>query len=107
SVTNGLFTVLIDFGPGVFSGQSNWLEIAVETNGVTTFTTLSPRQELTPVPYAIFAEGASNVTGTVNGSAIAPGTVTATQIAPGTITTMQIASNQVVTSLNALRNAVI
>src|SRR5271167_575925 len=32
-VANGLFTVLIDFGPGAFTGQSAWLEIDVETNG--------------------------------------------------------------------------
>ena len=32
-VTNGLFTVLIDFGPGVFTGETNWLQIGVETNG--------------------------------------------------------------------------
>ena len=25
NVTNGLFTVLIDFGPGVFSAATNWL----------------------------------------------------------------------------------
>src|SRR5208337_5208923 len=25
-VTNGLFTVLIDFGSGVFTGQTNWLD---------------------------------------------------------------------------------
>jgi hypothetical protein len=61
-VTNGLFTVLIDFGPGVFSGAANWLEISVKTNGATTFTTLAPRQQLTPVPSALYAEGA-NATG--------------------------------------------
>ena len=55
-VTNGLFTVLIDFGIGAFTGTSNWLEIAVETNGGVSFTTLTPRQQLTPVPYAINAE---------------------------------------------------
>ena len=32
-VTNGLFTVQIDFGPGVFTGGTNWLQIGVETNG--------------------------------------------------------------------------
>src|SRR5208283_4882734 len=26
AVTNGLFAVLVDFGPGVFTGQSNWLQ---------------------------------------------------------------------------------
>ena len=33
AVTNGLFTTTIDFGAGVFTGTSNWLEIAVRTNG--------------------------------------------------------------------------
>ena len=60
-ITNGLFTVLIDFGPGVFTGETNWLQIGVETNGVSSFTTLSPRQQLTPVPYAIYAENAGIV----------------------------------------------
>ena len=66
-VTNGLFTVPIDFGSGVFTGQSNWLEIAVETNLAGTFTTLTPRQQLTPTPYAIYAESvaASNIIGTL------------------------------------------
>ncbi len=67
-VTNGLFTVLIDFGPGAFTGQTNWLEIAVETNGVNTFTTLTPRQQLTPTPYAIYAESASGLSGTLSAS---------------------------------------
>jgi hypothetical protein len=70
NVSNGLFTVLVDFGPGVFVGSSNWLEIAVETNGAGSFNTLSPRQQLTPVPYAIFAEGASNVVGIVPSGAL-------------------------------------
>src|SRR5208283_5578145 len=58
-VTNGLFTVTIDFGSSVWNGQTNWLQIGVETNGFYSFTTLTPLQELTPVPYAIFAEGAN------------------------------------------------
>ena len=33
AVTNGLFTVTMDFGGSVWNGQSNWLQIAVETNG--------------------------------------------------------------------------
>ena len=54
-VTNGLFTVLIDFGLGAFTGNPGWLEIGVQTNGGSGFTTLSPRQPLTPTPYAILA----------------------------------------------------
>ena len=64
-VSNGLFTTLVDFGPGVFTGSSNWLEVAVASNGVSSFTTLAPRQQLTPVPYAIYAEGTSNLLGTL------------------------------------------
>ena len=63
AVTNGLFTTLIDFGPTVFTGDSNWLEIAVRTNGGSSFTTLVPRQPVTPVPYAITAESANNLAG--------------------------------------------
>jgi len=64
-ITNGLFTVTIDFGPGGFTGSSNWLQIGVATNGASTFTTLAPRQQITPAPYAIMAENASNLLGTL------------------------------------------
>src|SRR5262249_33271860 len=54
TVSNGLFTVPLNFD-NVFKGIPRWLEITVQKNGGS-FTTLSPRQELTPTPYAIFAE---------------------------------------------------
>jgi hypothetical protein len=60
-VTNGLFTVTVDFGP-VFTATNCWLQIGVRTNGGSTFTALSPRRELTPVPFSILAE---NVSGAV------------------------------------------
>jgi hypothetical protein len=61
-VSNGLFTATIDFGPGVFTGGSNWLEIAVSAHAANSFTTLAPRQHVTPTPYAITAD---NLTGTI------------------------------------------
>src|SRR5579862_23604 len=64
AVTNGLFTVPIDFGSSVWDGQTNWLQIGVATNGTTTFTPLTPRQQLTPVPYAIYAKTAGTVPAT-------------------------------------------
>jgi hypothetical protein len=66
-VTNGLFITTLDFG-NVFSGQSNWLAIAVRTNGASGFTPLSPLQAITPTPYAIFAESANaaNLVGTIS-----------------------------------------
>jgi hypothetical protein len=66
AVSNGLFTTMINFSPGVFTGGSNWLQIAVSTNGANNFIILTPRQQVTPVPYAVFANTASNVTGTVS-----------------------------------------
>ena len=61
AVSNGLFTTAIDFGPAVFTGSADWLEIAVRTNGGSRFTTLAPRQQLTPVPYAIKAGAAASL----------------------------------------------
>jgi trimeric autotransporter adhesin len=54
AVSNGLFTVTLDFG-NQFAGASRWLEIGVRTNGAGNFFTLTPRQPLTPAPYAITA----------------------------------------------------
>jgi hypothetical protein len=55
-VTNGLFTVTLDFGNTTFSGEARWLEIAVRTNGsLSAHTPLIPRQQVTPAPYALFA----------------------------------------------------
>ncbi len=62
AVSNGLFIVTFDFGD-VFGGTPYWLQIGVRTNGTgASFTPLNGRQQLTPTPYAIFAEGA-NATG--------------------------------------------
>ncbi len=74
-VTNGLFMTTLDFGAGVFTGDARWLEIAVRTNGSAgNFTTLSPRQSLTPTPYALYATNAgtaccaSNLLGALPGA---------------------------------------
>ncbi len=58
-VSNGLFAVVLNFGPGIFTGPNYWLDLAARTNGGGLFIELSPRQELTPTPYTIFAEGAN------------------------------------------------
>jgi hypothetical protein len=84
-VTNGWFTVTMDFGAGVWNGQTNWLELAVETNGDASFTTLAPRQQLTPTPYAIFAETSSNLSGTLPVAQLS-GTVPLTQLPTSVVT---------------------
>jgi trimeric autotransporter adhesin len=66
-VTNGLFTVTLDFG-SVFDGNARWLAVWVETNGGS-YTALTPRQSLTPTPYAVFASSlSSNVNQTFTGT---------------------------------------
>ena len=54
-VSNGYFTVELDFGD-VFDGTALWVEIGVQGPGDPGFTGLSPRQPLTPTPYAIDAD---------------------------------------------------
>ena len=54
-VVNGLFELALDFGSNVFTGDGRWLEIDVccLSPCAPNFTTLNPRQELTPTPYAL------------------------------------------------------
>jgi len=63
-VTNGLFATNLDFG-AVFTGNPTWLAISVRSNGVGSYMPLTPLQELTPAPYAIFANTASNLSGSL------------------------------------------
>lgn len=64
-VSDGLFTVTLNFGAGVFNGANRWLEIAARTNGGGAFTVLSPRQAITATPYALTA---GNLSGPLPGT---------------------------------------
>ena len=93
AVSNGLFTTTINFGAGVFLGSSNWLEIAVSTNGANSFTTLAPRQQLTPTPYAIYsATAGSAATATTATTANSANSVSAANIS-GTILNSSLPSS--------------
>jgi IstB-like ATP binding protein len=59
-VTNGLFTVGLNFGGKAFNGNGRWLDILVACGGIG-FTPLTPRQAITPAPYALFAGNANPV----------------------------------------------
>src|SRR5207237_6521003 len=61
-VSNGLFSLNLDFGASSFNGSPRWLDIAVRTNGSGGFSTLTPRQPLLATPYSIFAGTAANIT---------------------------------------------
>jgi hypothetical protein len=60
AVSNGLFTADIDFGDGAFNGSARWMETSVcclafpfPVGTTCTQTTLSPRQPVNAVPYAL------------------------------------------------------
>ncbi len=86
-VTNGIFTVVLDYGAGVLNGQPRWIELAVRTNGSgDAFTVVSPRQSVPFAPYAVFATlagGAAN--GSISNAALAANAVTGAKIAPGEV----------------------
>jgi len=52
-VVSGIYTVALDFGATPFDGGARFLDLSVRTNGDLAFTGLTPRQPVTPVPYAI------------------------------------------------------
>lgn len=56
-VVDGLFTVLLDYGGNIFTGEARWLEIAVKRNADSSYTTLDTRVALTPSPHALALPG--------------------------------------------------
>ena len=55
-VDYGLFTVTLDFGSDVFTGDARWMRIGVRPwDSTGAYTYLDPRQELTPTPHALYA----------------------------------------------------
>ena len=68
AISNGLFTVGLDFGGGVFNtGADRWLFLSVKTNGAVAFTPLAPPQHITATPYAMTA---GNLSGSLPGTSL-------------------------------------
>jgi len=69
-VLDGYITVNLDFGIDIFDGNERWLELGIRPGDSNdAYTPLSPRQEVTPTPYALYAKTAGNVvsgSGTTN-----------------------------------------
>ncbi|HMZ21853.1 MAG TPA: hypothetical protein PLD20_28230 [Blastocatellia bacterium] len=93
TVTGGIFTVTLDFGAAAFAGADRFLEISVRAGASTgAYTTLTPRQPITPTPYAIrsqsaaAADTATNATNAVNAT-IAASATTATNATTATTAT--------------------
>ncbi len=78
-VTDGIFTVVLNFGGSAFPGADRFLEIAMRPGvSVGAYTTLSPRQQITSTPYAVRSLNASTADRL---SVTCVGCVTAAQIA--------------------------
>ena len=93
-VNNGVFTTLVDFGDGVFIGDSVWMEISVRIGtSVGGFQQLLPRQQVTAAPYAIHAQfvGAD----AISAIEIQDGSITAADLAPNSVTASKISDNAV------------
>ncbi len=56
-VTDGLFTIELDFGAESFDGSPVWLEIEIASPSGGAFMILSPRQAITAAPYSIQTRG--------------------------------------------------
>ena len=116
-ITNGLFTVVLDFGGAPFDGAVRWLEIGVRPGASSgDFDTLAPRQQITATPYAMRAANfsgpvaASQITGTLAATNIGIGTITSSNLAAGaalanlasnSITAIQLAGGAAAANLNA------
>lgn len=91
-VSNGLFTVRLDYGTGAFDGLGRWLQIGVRSNGLPTYSVMSPRQPITPSPYAFRSEraGTALTADALSGSCI--GCVAGTALANGSVTDAKVAN---------------
>ncbi|MCS7089218.1 MAG: hypothetical protein NZM03_00620, partial [Limisphaera sp.] len=88
-VTNGLFTVSLDFGDQ-FPGAARWLQIALRTN-LLSFVTLSPRQPLTSAPYAIRAANAGAAATATTAAGVSANAVSTAGLQDSSVTSAKIA----------------
>jgi hypothetical protein len=120
AVSQGLFTVTLDFGAAAFGADARWLEVGARPGASTgAFTTLSGRQALAPSPFAIrsetapwtgvtgkppgFADNVDNdsggtVTSVATGAGLTGGPITGSgtvSVAPGGIVSSMVASGAI------------
>lgn len=116
TLVNGVFTVQLDFGAGVFTGADRVLEIGIRPGAATgSYTVLAPNTPINPAPYAQVAanalvadvalsvpdnsiQEADIATGAVSSRAIASNSVGTTELAVDSVTASRITAGAVGTS---------
>ena len=97
AVSAGTFTVQLDFGASAFPGAPRFLEISARLNGAPSFTTLSPRQQITSTPYAIRSLNASSADAvTVSGVPGGSGNYVQNATAPQASANFNISGNGII-----------
>jgi hypothetical protein len=106
AVAAGRFTVRLDFG-NQFPGANRFIEIRVRETGQPAFTTLSPRQPLASIPYAVKTLSADSAMTATNATHAATATsATSAGTATNTLNLGGVAANQyVITSDTRLSDA--
>jgi hypothetical protein len=101
SVSNGAFTVRLDFGTS-FDGEPRWLEIGVRPSGGAFFTTLNPRQSVSSSPYSIQSLNSGTAATAANSLSLAG--INGSQYVITTDTRMTDARNPLANSGNYVQN---
>lgn len=65
SISNGIFTVDLDFGGTAFDGNARYLDIQVQCTGDASMQQLSPRTALNGTPYALSLRPGAVISGSV------------------------------------------
>jgi hypothetical protein len=99
AVANGTFNVKLDFGAN-YPGANRFLEIRVRQTGGSTFTTLTPRQQVLSAPYSV-----KSLTTDTAVNATQLGGVAANQYVVTTDPRMTDARNPLPNSPNYIRNS--
>ena len=88
AVTDGIFTVQLDFGTSPYDSSPRWLDVDVREAGGGAFTTLDTRFRIGTAPFAI--EALAIAPGAVDTAALQDGAVTSVKIAPQAVTRSRI-----------------
>ncbi|MBK8046884.1 MAG: hypothetical protein IPK16_07030 [Anaerolineales bacterium] len=69
-VASGVFAATLNFGVGVFTGDTRWLATSVKCGAEASYTNLTPRQALAVTPYAVSLRPGAIMSDTMTGASL-------------------------------------